>query len=145
MDLWEISAREEIRRTMAIYNTAGDRGRFEEMAATFAEDGVLDTRTGPWRGRQAIIDGLNAARAARATASGSPITFTRHNLTTSNIEFNSTTEAAGWTYFFVVTDFGLDHAGTYVDRLIDYGDRWLFLNRRVKIQWDSPVSTYHRS
>jgi hypothetical protein len=140
----ELLAREDIRYTMAVYNTAGDRGRFEELASTFMEDGVLDGRDGPVRGRSAIAKSLVAARKVRLASPGRKITFSRHNLTTSRIEFTSQTEADGWTYFLMVTDFGLDHAGTYVDKLRKCGDRWLFAHRRVKIHWDSPESTYHK-
>lgn len=144
MRLEEMLAREEIRYTMAVYNTAGDRGRFEELASTFTDDGVLDGRDGPIKGPRAIAESLVAARQNRMAAAGRKITFSRHNLTTSRIEFTSETEADGWTYFLMVTDFGLDHAGTYVDKLRKCGERWLFAHRRVKIHWDSPVSTYHK-
>ena len=140
----ELRAREEIRRTMAIYSTSGDRGRFEDMAATFAEDGILETSSGPLAGRRAIVDSLTTARRARVNRPGPGITFTQHNLTTCHIEFASFEDARAWTYFFVLTDFGFDHAGVYIDRLAPVGDRWLFASRRVKIRWDSPSSPYHQ-
>ena len=43
-ELWELVAREQIRHTIAAYTVAGDSGRFEEIAAQFTEDGVLDVR-----------------------------------------------------------------------------------------------------
>ncbi|MDB5475765.1 MAG: nuclear transport factor 2 family protein [Phenylobacterium sp.] len=130
---------------MAIYSMNGDRGRFEDMAATFAQDGVLETTSGPLVGRDAIVESLTAARRARGDRPGPRVSFTQHNLTTCHIEFDSPTAAGAWTYFFVVTDFGFDHAGVYIDRLAPVGERWLFVNRRVKIRWDSPISPYHRA
>jgi hypothetical protein len=145
MDIDEVCAREEIRRTMAQYNMAGDRGLFEDMAATFLDDGVLETRNGPWIGRRAIVEGLTAGRKARGQQDGPKITFTRHNLMTSQVEFTSKTQANAWTYFMVVSNFGPDHTGVYIDTVNKHGERWLFARRRVKLEWDSPHSPYHRA
>ena len=83
MKIEEVIAREEIRHTMAVYSTSGDRGRFEDLANTFTEDGVLDGRDGPVVGRKAIIESLNAARVLRLKSAGEKVGFTRHNITTS--------------------------------------------------------------
>ena len=56
MELWELSAREAVRHTIASYTYAADNGRFDDVAALFAVDGVLEvqgiggaTRRGPRR------------------------------------------------------------------------------------------------
>ncbi|MDE0062429.1 MAG: nuclear transport factor 2 family protein [Gammaproteobacteria bacterium] len=136
-------AREAIRHTMSIYNTEGDRGRLEGLASAFLEDGVLETGSGTFRGRAAIVEGLGTGIAKRAGDPERGVGFVRHNLTTSRIEFVSDSEARCWTYFIVYTRFGPDHMGTYVDRFSKSGERWLIANRRVKLHWNNPASTYH--
>ena len=136
-------AREAIRHTMSVYNTEGDRGRLEGLASTFFEDGVLDTATGSFRGRAAIVEGLAAGIATRAGDPERGVGFVRHNLTTSRIEFVSDAEADCWTYFIVYTKFGPDHMGTYIDKFRKSGDRWLIAHRRVKLHWKNETSTFH--
>jgi len=142
MILEELIAREEIRRTMAIYNTSGDRGRLAEMAETFTEDGILEVASVPYVGRETIKSKIASGIKNRSEISGPHVTFMRHNLTTSHIEFVSDSEAHCWTYFLAITDFGPDHAGVYVDKFKKCDDRWLIAHRRVKISWDSPTSNY---
>ncbi len=139
----QATAREAIRHTMSIYNTEGDRGRLEGLASAFFEDGVLETPTGTHRGRAAIVEGLSGGVLRRARDPKGGVGFVRHNLTTSRIEFDSDTEARCWTYFIVFTKFGPDHMGTYIDHFRKSGDRWLIANRRVKLHWNNPESTFH--
>ena len=42
MELWELSARETVRHTIASYTYAADHGRFEDVASLFAVDGILE-------------------------------------------------------------------------------------------------------
>ena len=54
-----MSAREAVRHTIASYTYAADHGRFDDVAALFAADGVLEVHgTGGARaeGRDAILD-----------------------------------------------------------------------------------------
>ena len=137
----EALAREEIRYTMSIYNSEGDRGRIEALAAAFTEDGVLEFSGARHTGRPAIIQALSPTVAAnRDRADDGMPSFLRHNLTTSRIELRSDTEADAWTYFNVITPIGLDHCGVYVDRFVRVADRWLIAHRRVKIDWRDPRS-----
>lgn len=144
MTVEELLAREAVRHTMAVYTTSGDRGRLDELAATFTEDGVLDTGRERFDGRAAIVAGLGAGLGRRRGGGAPATTFVRHNLTTSRIELTSPTAAQGWSYFVVFSDAGPDHMGTYVDRFRCEGDRWLIEHRRVKIHWDSPDTILHR-
>ncbi len=136
-------AREAIKYTMSVYNTEGDRGRLEGLASAFFEDGVLDTATGSFRGRAALVKGLGTGIAKRAGDPDRGVGFVRHNLTTSRIEFVSDAEADCWTYFIVYTKFGPDHMGTYIDKFRKHGDRWLIAHRRVKLHWKNEASTFH--
>jgi len=45
---------EEIRYTMAVYNTGGDRGKLDELVSGFVEDGVLEIAEWTARGRAEI-------------------------------------------------------------------------------------------
>ena len=137
----EALAREEIRYTMSIYNSEGDRGRVEALATAFTEDGVLEFSGARHTGRSAIIQALSSTVAGNRDRAGDGMPpFLRHNLTTSRIELRSDTEADAWTYFNVITPVGLDHCGVYVDRFVRVADRWLIAHRRVKVDWRDPRS-----
>ncbi|MET0627555.1 MAG: nuclear transport factor 2 family protein [Acidimicrobiia bacterium] len=43
VELWELSAREEIRDLVARYNANGDTGRFPQVLELFAPDAVMHT------------------------------------------------------------------------------------------------------
>jgi SnoaL-like domain len=141
----EAVAREAIRYTMSVYNTAGDRGRIDEMSSAFTEDGVLELDGVRFGGRQAIVVRLGQtvdSTHAHTPAGATP--FVRHNLTTCRIELTGETTADAWTYFNVVTPIGLDHCGVYVDRFVRVDDRWLIGHRRVKVDWRDPRSVMAR-
>jgi hypothetical protein len=140
----ELLAREGIRHTQSVYNNEGDRGRLDGLLATFTADGVLELDRGVFSGRDAIRGALSPAVDAKRSehrAPGAPRLFLRHHLTTSRIEFVSPSEADAWTYFFVMTPIGVDHAGLYVDRFVAHDGQWLIARRRVKIDWQAPDST----
>jgi hypothetical protein len=131
MELWELSARECIRDTIARYNHAGDSGRFDEMIATFAPDGVLEIHG------ESRHEGRDALRAFFSNVRGESggtrrMTVLRHCVTNTLIDIESPTEASARSYFQVITDIGLDHWGSYRDRLVPVGDRWLLAHRSVK-------------
>ena len=126
----------EIQRVQASYNLNGDRMRLDALAATFAVNGVLETPTAAYVGRDAIRTGLGGGdRPKPATAR--PHTFTRHHLTTSDVRLTGPDSAAGRTYFQVYTDIGLDHLGFYDDGLVKEDGAWRFARRRVRIDWVS--------
>lgn len=127
-----------IRSTLARYNLAGDRGRIEELAATFVPGGILESPAWRLEGREAII-----AELRRLSASTSPsLTRVRHHLTTSAIDIVASDRAEAISYFMVVTDIGLDHSGSYRDRLLRVGDDWLFEHRSSVIDWASPDTLF---
>jgi hypothetical protein len=161
LELWELSAREQCRDTLAQYTHAGDRYLLDEFAAAFCEDGVLEVRGAePVRGRAAIIErfgGAGAAEAARAAARAArsdpagavtdpaargPAPIVRHNVTNIRFEFVSPSEALVASYFAVVTGIGLDHAGRYRDRLVPAEGRWLIAHRFVSVDWRAEGSTF---
>ncbi len=130
---------EEIRLLLSTYAVNGDRLRLDALAETFAEDGVLETPTATYAGRAEIRKGLGGGR-SRQPGQTPAASFSRHNLTTSNIQLTGPDSAAGRTYFVVYTDAGLDHLGFYDDELVREDGCWRFSRRRVRIDWISDTT-----
>jgi hypothetical protein len=128
-----------IRDNLAAYNHAGDRGKLEELAATFAEDGILETEAWKAEGRAAIATTLRQQTTGRERPG---LTFVRHHLTTCRIALTGADTATARTYFFVMTDIGPDHAGVYKDRLTKKGGEWRFARREVRLDWVAPHSVF---
>ena len=153
MELWELIARERIRDSIARYNWSGDAFRLDELALAFCEDGVLEVRgQEPFRGRQAILgflgggagDGDDEARRAalKAQAEASGVKrLVRHVLSNTRFVELSPERAQVASYFTVVTEIGLDHAGRYRDTFVPVGDEWLIQHRFVSTDWRAPNST----
>lgn len=130
----ETLARGAIRHTHSIYNSAGDRGKVDEMVTAFAPDGVLDIETAAYTGHAAIkafVNGVAAGDNTKTNLAGS-----RHHLTTSRIEFEDDDAAQSWTYFFVMRKGAVIQEGTYIDKLRRIDGRWLLAHRRVKMLFD---------
>lgn len=153
MELWELTARELIRDSLATYNWSGDAYRLEDLAETFCEDGELEIRgRDPLQGREAIVGFLGrhteqgddeSRRAALAAASAARglRRIVRHTLT--NVRFLELVpdQARVASYFTVFTEVGLDHYGRYRDTFVPVGDEWLIRHRYVSTDWRSPTST----
>ena len=139
MELWELSAREGVRHTIASYTHAADHGRFEDVAALFAADGVLEVHgTGGARavGRDEILDFFRGVGSdVVATA---PPGRMQHHVTSVRVDVVSSTEATATSYFTVMTGAGVDHWGRYTDRLEPDGDRWVFAHRLVRTDGRTP-------
>ena len=69
------------------------------------------------------------------------LTFVRHHITNPLIEVGTDTATAR-SYFAVHCDIGLDHSGTYSDRLVRTADGWRFGHRLVRVDWQSPTSLF---
>lgn len=144
MELWELSARERIRDSLARYNWSGDAMRLSELAESFCEDGELEVRGAVQvRGRGAIVEFLSGAVASpRAIAEAASVKrIVRHNVT--NIRFTELTpeQARVSCYFAVFTEVGLDHYGRYRDLFVPVGEEWLIRHRFVSTDWHAPNST----
>lgn len=137
MELWELVAREEIRETLARYHHFGDSAKFEEMAALFAIDGVLEVRgEEAVVGGQAIIDYLTGVN--RDVVALSDVPMLRHYATNVTITVVSEHEATAASAFFVVSETGLDHWGRYRDRLVPADGGWRFAHRSVRTDGYAP-------
>jgi ketosteroid isomerase-like protein len=131
MDSSETAAREAIRDLVAQYAHAADRGRFDELATLFTDDGVLELPDGRTaRGAAAIRAFLGGTGADLAT---SAIGRIRHHVSSHRIVVENGAEAEGFAYFLVVTDRGPDHWGRYHDRYALVDGSWRFALRRVRL------------
>ena len=140
MEMWELTAREQIRDTLARYNWSGDAGRLDGLADTFCADGVLEIRgLEPLNGRAEIMAFLGGVTGNVAVSSDvKPIV--RHNV--ANLVFDELTRdrAQVSSYFTVVTHIGLDHLGRYRDTVVPDGDTWRIKHRKVSTDWAAPDS-----
>jgi hypothetical protein len=137
MELWELSAREEIRETLARYHHFGDSGKFTEMAALFAIDGVLEVRgEPPCEGREAIVEFLTGVN--RDVVAMSEVPMLRHYSTNVTITVVSPEEATAASAFLVLAETGLDHWGRYRDRLVPSDGGWRFAHRLVRTDGYAP-------
>jgi len=136
VEVWELDAREAIRETVAAYSFAADAGRFDELAALFAPDGVLEIHDGETaRGRDAIRELLGGA--SRRLAASSTARLIRHFASNLRIGVESDKRATGACYFLAITEIGLDHWGRYRDVYVPQGDAWLFAQRFVRVDGHS--------
>ncbi|HEY1738183.1 MAG TPA: nuclear transport factor 2 family protein [Acidimicrobiia bacterium] len=144
MDVAELLVREAVHDTIARYNHAGDRGRFDAMVECFIPDGVLVIHdTDRHEGRDALRAFFSGVRGT--TDSSRTLTTLRHNVTNTLIELAPSGDAAtARSYFTVVTDIGVDHWGTYLDRLVPDAStsRWLFASRSVRTDGYAPNSYF---
>jgi hypothetical protein len=139
MEHWELSARECIRDTVARYNDAGDRGRYDDMIGCFAEDGVLSIMGGAQHHGHPELRAFFAGVGGTATPE---FTHLRHCVTNLLIDVESPDAANARSYFQVITDIGIDHWGRYRDRFVHAGDRWLLEHRSVKTDGYAPGSYF---
>jgi len=137
VELWELAAREQVRHTISSYNFGGDRGRLDELAAAFTEDGVLQIEDEVSAGREAIV-----ARLSRVVGMDRRPPYLHHQVT--NVHFRSVTpeEIETSSYFLVVSDVGADHWGRYRDRFAPVDDRWLIAHRTVTTDGYAPASAF---
>jgi hypothetical protein len=139
METWEIIAREQIRELVAAYAHLADGGRFDALLELFAADGVLHGGDAPEaRGRDAIRAFLSGTGADLQDVTA--VRLIRHHVSNVRIELDGPNSGRGASYFFVVTDRGLDHWGRYRDEYVQRDGRWLFRYRRARLDGFAPGS-----
>ena len=144
MEPWELTARERIRDSLALYNWSGDALRLDELALAFCEDGELQLRgEEPVHGRDAIVAylGRTVATPNEMAAASGVKRIVRHNLTNVRFLELEPEQALVASYFTVVTEIGLDHYGRYRDTFVPVDDHWLIRHRYVSVDWHAPEST----
>lgn len=122
-----MSDKDEIRELLARYCFALDAERFDEMAALFTADGVWETAFGTGTGRAGIV------AQARSIATGARPR--RAHLTTNiviDLDGHAATARSNW---MVVQNSAagpvIRSGGSYSDRLVKRGERWLFQHRTI--------------
>jgi 3-phenylpropionate/cinnamic acid dioxygenase small subunit len=144
----ELLAREAIRHTMTRYTMAGDRLRTDEFIAVFTQDAVLasegveESDTFRYEGREAIREWLSRWSRRSGTGKSASATFVRHHLSTSQIELTGPDTAKARTYWVAYTNIGPDHCGYYIDVFRKTGEGWLIAERKVRLDWRSPNSLF---
>ena len=137
MEPWELGAREQVRETVASYAHFADAGRYDDFAALFTVDGILEVHgENVHRGRdeiRAFVGGVGAHLASTAT-----VPIIRHHVSNLTIEMLAPGEARGACYFLAVTEHGVDHWGRYRDRYVGNGDVWRFGHRLVRTDGSTP-------
>ena len=134
-----MSAREAVRHTIASYTYAADNGRFADVAALFAVDGVLEVQGiggATATGRDAI--GRFFTGVGGDVATTAPPGRMQHHVSSLRVDVASPTAATATCYFTVMTGAGVDHWGRYKDRFTPDGDRWLFAHRLVRTDGRTP-------
>jgi len=139
VEAWEVAAREAIRHTISSYTYNADRGRFDDLAALFAVDAVLEVEGIGG----AIAAGRDAIRAFYGGVNSDVVTTAppgrmQHHVSSVWINVTSPSSARASSYFTVMTGAGVDHWGTYRDELVPDGDRWLFARRFVRTDGVTP-------
>jgi uncharacterized protein (TIGR02246 family) len=121
---------------MARYVRWADSGRSSELATLFADDGVLRTDADEVRGRDAIASYLETQKASLAGDGGR----IRHHVSSVRIDLDDEDHARAVSYFLALTAVGLDHWGTYRDRLERIDGRWRFAERTARVEGSAPGS-----
>jgi hypothetical protein len=150
MELWELVARESIRDRIARWNSNGDAGRMAEMVLVLAPEVEFSIRDGEvYHGRDEVLQSLLDVRDAGSGASDSSPPSgrylppgkqpsIRHYTSNPTIDFESESRARVRTYYAVLSSFGLDHWGRYLDEFGVVDGEWLITKRNVTTEGVDP-------
>jgi SnoaL-like domain len=152
MELWELMARESIRDRIARWNSNGDAGRIADMVLVLAPDVEFQAaESDVLHGRDAVLAFLTGVKGDKADADQpAPPAPTgrylppgkrpsiRHYTSTTQIDFDSETSAQVRTYYAVLSSFGLDHWGRYLDEFSIVDGEWLITKRTVTTEGVDP-------
>jgi len=148
MQLWEVVARESIRDCIARWNYHGDARQMDQMVLVLAPDVEFQAVDGDvLHGRAAVLDFLTGVRDRKNTnvpptdARPAPKhgrylppgtkPSIRHFTSNPRVALESETRAQVRTYYAVLSSFGLDHWGRYIDEFGVVDGEWLITKRVV--------------
>jgi hypothetical protein len=152
MEVWELVARESIRDRIARWNSNGDAGRMDQMVLVLAPDVEFQAAESEvLHGRDEVLAFLTGVKGDHADApapSAAPRTgrylppgkrpSIRHFTSNPQIDFDSETRAEVRTYYQVLSSFGLDHWGRYLDEFGVVDGEWLITKRTVTTEGVDP-------
>ena len=148
MELSELVARESIRDCIARWNYHGDARQMDQMVLVLAPDVEFQAVDGDvLHGRAAVLDFLTGVR-DRKNANVPPTDprpapnhgrylppgtkpSIRHFTSNPRVVLESETRAQVRTYYAVLSSFGLDHWGRYIDEFGVVDGEWLITKRVV--------------
>jgi hypothetical protein len=147
MQMWELVARESIRDLIARWNYSGDARRMDEMVLVLAPDAEFQAVDGDvLHGRDAVLDFLTGVRDRKDDTAGADPRpppndgrylpegtrpSIRHFTSNPRITFESETRAQVRTYYAVLSSFGLDHWGRYIDEFGVVDGAWMITKRVI--------------
>ncbi len=153
-------ARESIRDLIARWNYSGDARRMDEMVMVLAPDAEFQAVDGDvLRGREAVLrfltgvgrddgeapaDPRPAPHDGRYLPAGTRPSI-RHFTSNPRITFESETRAQVRTYYAVLSSFGLDHWGRYIDEVGVVDGEWLITKRVITTDGVDPEGWASRS
>lgn len=117
------AAEADCARLIALYANLNDEARWDEVAALYAEDGVMFRPTAPDApvvGREAIL----------AAFKSRPPRTTRHICSNVVIDVESDDTARGTSAMLLFTGDGAPLVGSFHDRFVLTDDGWRFAERR---------------
>lgn len=117
------AAEHDCARLIALYANLNDDARWDDVAALYAEDGVMFRPTAPdagVEGREAILAAFKA-RPARTT---------RHVCSNVVIDVDSEDSARGTSAMLLFTGEGGPLVGSFHDRFVRTAEGWRFAERR---------------
>ena len=140
MELWELEARVAARDLVDRYAVCADAGRFADLLALFTPDCTFEAEGVRVEGRDELAAYFDRARTRLSAETGTA--FIRHHVTTHRVEVGGPDAATGITYYFAITEIGVDHWGRYHDRYVrdPATGRWAFASRAEKMQGTAPGS-----
>jgi hypothetical protein len=125
MEIWELTAREQVRDNLATNTHMGDRGDLDAVIETYTEDAVLDIPgRDPLEGRDAIRAVLSRSADRESTLHAQGRRFLRHFVASLRFDEVTSERIVTSAYFMVVTPAGPDHWGRYRDVHTRVGDEW---------------------
>jgi 3-phenylpropionate/cinnamic acid dioxygenase small subunit len=126
----KVEDKDAIRELMAEYCFRLDDGRYDDMAALFAEDGTWDTAFGKATGRAAIAE---LARGIRARA-GAERPRAAHLVTNIAITLDGARAEVRSNWMVMQNDPQgpkIGSGGGYADQIVRQDGRWLFHYRKI--------------
>jgi len=141
MKIEDVIAREAIRYTVSVYNSAVDRNEYGKLADVFIPNGIIKFGGhASLQGHEMIISTM--LEGAKRRGDFEVGNFQRHILGNSMINIIDGQNARAVHYIMVATEAGIDHGGVYVDDFVKVGENWLIATRNANLEWINPGSRF---